>query len=164
MNIWFCCLFILDSMRCLIIFLNFLFNFPYFSSIVYIWFYWLCYFDNFPCSIFFHFICYVLLYEFYFFYYYCLLIYIFCVLILCSQFFLSFKLHYILSWILPADFFYFLDVILYFLWPFIIASLNYVFLWYPTYLCLCQFVPIFFVTTFGNYSVLLLFLYCCYKV
>ena len=88
MNFQFC-FFIFDSMRCLIFPLNFSFNFPYFSSIAYILFYLLCYFDDSPASVFFHFICYMFLDEFYSFYYYCLLIYIFCVLILCSQFFFS---------------------------------------------------------------------------
>ena len=47
--------FIFDSM-CSIILQNFSFNFPYFSFIVYIWFYLLCYFDDSPASIFFSFI------------------------------------------------------------------------------------------------------------
>ena len=88
MNIQFCCFFIFNSMRCLIFSLNFLFNFRYFSSIVYIWFYLLYYFDDSSTFIFLRFICYVFLYGLYSFYYYCLLIYIFCGLILCSQFFL----------------------------------------------------------------------------
>ena len=120
---------IFDSVKCLIFSLNFLFNFPYFSSIVYIWFYLLCYFrppdkvggggafpppifsvivlcqgcfpqnllcvilqgiqnyfgtpkislgsqyfDDSPASIFFYFVCYVFLSNFYSFYYYSILI------------------------------------------------------------------------------------------
>ena len=82
MNFQFCCFFIFDSMRCLIFPLNFSFNFPYFSSIVYIWFDLLCYFDDFPASVFFHFIyvimlCYMFLDEFYSLYHYCRLIHFF---------------------------------------------------------------------------------------
>ena len=75
-------------MKCSIFSLNYSLNFQTFSSNVYILFYLMYYFDDSLASIFFHVVCYVFLYEFYSFYCYCLLICIFCVLMLCSQFFL----------------------------------------------------------------------------
>ena len=70
MNIQFCCFSSLIVWG--FFFQNFSLDFPYFSSIVYIGFYLLCYFDDdSSTSIFFYFFCYVFLYDFYSFYYYC---------------------------------------------------------------------------------------------
>ena len=70
MNFRFCCFFIFDSVRCLIFYLNFSFIFPFFLHCLhstFFFFFLLCYFDDSPAFIFFHFIFYVFLDEFYFF-------------------------------------------------------------------------------------------------
>ena len=115
-----------------------------------------CYFDDSPTSIFFHFILlYMCPFMSFIFSIITVFSYIFCVLIFwycCALSFFVFLID-ILSWILPENFLYSLDVILHFLWPFIIAYLN--FKW-GSYLLLCQFVPMF----LYPHLVIVLFFFC----